>query len=501
MLLLLIRSEGRRSERSDRLALSNRSLLQLDLLGAGASLALHDRVGTSFGWTGRFIVGEFAPRFYRVLYASLLAPEFRRSSKNNLYLNLLYRVLKTCKNRRIVMALLKRVLQCALMMPANMACGLLYMVSTVLSERKELKVNAELKKLMEEHALDLGMEEEKEKGEVENEKEKEKEKEEKESEKEEKKSEKVEEEEEEEESSEKEEESEKEDNDDDDDDESEEEQKEESKAMEEEEGEDEVADLDEAFFQDSDEQSANENENENEKESDEEEKKESSDDESDAEKPHQPNQPKSASASSSLPPVVYDIHARDPIFSNADRTFLFELSLLAHHYHPTVAHFANQLLEGSRVSCSGDPLIDFSNKAFLDKFAYKHPKQKDLDNARDRGSEAMQSHKKAKSLTQPPVNSEAFLNQKEEDVAIEDQFFYKFFKERAKRTGDKKKKSKKDAEGMSEEEEEEIDAFANQLATDLINEHMGDEADDFLNEFEEEENGRFLEEGRNDGVG
>ena len=63
------------------------------------------------------------------------------------------------------------------------------------------------------------------------------------------------------------------------------------------------------------------------------------------------------------------------------------------------------------------------------------------------------------------------------------------------------KKSKKDAEGMSEEEEEEIDAFANQLATDLINEHMGDEADDFLNEFEEEENGRFLEEGRNDGVG
>ena len=101
------------------------------------------------------MVGEFEPRFYRVLYASLLAPEFRRSSKNNLYLNLLYRVLKTCKNRRIVMALLKRVLQCAMMMPANMACGLLYMVSTVLSERKELKVNAELKKLMEEERFDL----------------------------------------------------------------------------------------------------------------------------------------------------------------------------------------------------------------------------------------------------------------------------------------------------------------------------------------------------------
>ena len=442
------------------------------------------------------MVGEFAPRFYRVLYASLLAPEFRRSSKNNLYLNLLYRVLKTCKNRRIVMALLKRVLQCAMMMPANMACGLLYMVSTVLSERKELKVNAELKKLMEEHAFDLGMEEEK--GEGEEMKEEEKEESEKEEEmKEEGESEKEE--------VKEEEDSEKEDSDDDDDDESEEEEEEEeeekkeeeeSKAMEEEEGEDEVADLDDAFFQDSDDQSENEkqHESESEEEKEEEEKKENSDHESDAEQPVQP----AAAASSSLPSVVYDIHARDPVFSNADRTFLFELSLLAHHYHPTVAHFANQLLDGSRVFCSGDPLIDFSNKAFLDRFAYKHPKQKDLDNARDRGSEAMQSHKKAKSLTQPPVNSEAFLNQKEEDVAIEDQFFYKFFKERAKRTGDKKKSKKGEGE---EEEEEEIDAFANQLATDLINEHMGEEAEDFLNEFEEEENGRFLEEGRSDGGG
>ena len=435
------------------------------------------------------MVGEFAPRFYRVLYASLLAPEFRRSSKNNLYLNLLYRVLKTCKNRRVVMALLKRVLQCAMMMPANMACGLLYMVSTVLSERKELKVNAELKKLMEEHAFDLGMEEEKGEGEEKEEEKEESEKEEgEESEKEEVKEE---------------EDSEKEDSDDDDDESEEEEEeeeevkeeKEESKAMEEEEGDDEVADLDEAFFQDSDDQSENEKEHEGESEEEEEEKKkENSDHESDAEQPVQP----AAAASSSLPSVVYDIHARDPVFSNADRTFLFELSLLAHHYHPTVAHFANQLLDGSRVFCSGDPLIDFSNKAFLDKFAYKHPKQKDLDNARDRGSEAMQSHKKAKSLTQPPVNSEAFLNQKEEDVAIEDQFFYKFFKERAKRTGDKKKSKKGEGE---EEEEEEIDAFANQLATDLINEHMGEEADDFLNEFEEEENGRFLEEGRSDGGG
>lgn len=480
-----------------------------------------------------------------MLYASLLAPEFRHSSKNNLYLNLLYRVMKSCENRRIVMALLKRVLQCAMMMPANVACGLLYMVSTVLSERRELKINDQLKKLMDEHAFNLGSEEEK-KEEEEGENEKKEEGEKKEEMEEENKGEEKEEEgmeedseeeeEEEEEDSEEEDEDNEEDSEEEDseeeseeeesesekEDEDSEEKKEEDKEEEEnntkmeveedsEEGEDEVADLDEAFFEESDKESEKENEKESEKEKEKEkeepsksEPKKPSKKESDKEKPAKQGKekekesddssPAPATSSTPLRPLVYDMNARDPNFSNSDQTFLFELTLLAHHYHPTVAHFANQLLEGSRVFCSGDPLIDFSNKAFLDKFAYKHPKQKDLDNARDRGSSVMQSHTKAKSLTQPPVNSEAFLKQKEEDVAIEDQFFYKFFKERAKREGTKK--PKKNASEMSSDED--LDDFANKLATDLIKENMGDEADDFINEFEDDQNGRFLEEGSND---
>ena len=67
--------------------------------------------------------------------------------------------------------------------------------------------------------------------------------------------------------------------------------------------------------------------------------------------------------------LVYQFAARDPGFSNASKTLFFELSLLTHHYHPTVAKFASLLLSGQPVQCSGDPLQDFSNKAFLDKFA------------------------------------------------------------------------------------------------------------------------------------
>ena len=41
-------------------------------------------------------------RFYRVLYSQLLSPLFVRSSKNNLFLNLLYRVLKNCKDEKVL---------------------------------------------------------------------------------------------------------------------------------------------------------------------------------------------------------------------------------------------------------------------------------------------------------------------------------------------------------------------------------------------------------------
>lgn len=121
---------------------------------------------------------------------------------------------------------------------------------------------------------------------------------------------------------------------------------------------------------------------------------------------------------------------------------------------------------------------------------YKHAKQRDIENARDRGNSIHQSRKKPLSLTQAPVNTEEFLNQKEEDVAVEDQFFYKFFKERARRNVGKAKKSKKE----EEDEEAEMDKFAEDMADEMLNQKVGSEDDDILDDFEQDENGRFLDE-------
>ena len=177
----------------------------------------------------------------------MLSPQFIHSTKNNLFLNLLYRVLRHCKEQEVVYGLIKRVLQCCLSMNVGMCCGLLFMVSTVMRERGDVVVKGELKTLMENGVFEKVMEEETKK--EEEKKEEVKEKEEKEVEKEVKKEEVMEEEEE---------------------------------KMEE--GDDEVMDLNESFFEDQDKKKKEEEAKEEEKEESNEEEEEAKPEEKEEEK-------------------------------------------------------------------------------------------------------------------------------------------------------------------------------------------------------------------------
>ena len=273
------------------------------------------------------ILANHVNRFYRVLYSQLLSPLFVRSSKNNLFLNLLYRVLKNCKDEKVLFGLMKRVLQCCLMMNAAMSCGLLFLVSSVLKERGDVKINGELKELMENGSFD-GLVTEEVKEIVKKVKKEEK-----------KKEEEVKE---------------------------EEEEVKEEEVKEEDEGDDEVADLDEDFFEQEEEEEKEEEEKEEDEEEDEEEEEE---EEEEKEEEEQQQEETKQETNELIPPVKYNIAARDPGYSNSIETLLYELVLLTHHYHPTVAHFATLLLNNMSIQCNGDPLRDYSNKAFLDKFA------------------------------------------------------------------------------------------------------------------------------------
>lgn len=70
-----------------------------------------------------------ADRYYRTLYESLLDPRLVGSSKQVLYLNLLYKSLKADLNAKRVQAFVKRLLQVITMHEVSFVCGVLYLIS------------------------------------------------------------------------------------------------------------------------------------------------------------------------------------------------------------------------------------------------------------------------------------------------------------------------------------------------------------------------------------
>src|SRR5271167_546812 len=67
-------------------------------------------------------------RFYRTLYESLLDPRLVNSSKHALYLNLLFRALKSDLNIKRVKAFAKRLLQVITLHQPPFICGVLYLL-------------------------------------------------------------------------------------------------------------------------------------------------------------------------------------------------------------------------------------------------------------------------------------------------------------------------------------------------------------------------------------
>lgn len=67
-------------------------------------------------------------RFYRTLYESLLDPRLVTSSKHALYLNLLFRALKSDLNVKRVKAFAKRLLQIVTLHQPPFICGILFLI-------------------------------------------------------------------------------------------------------------------------------------------------------------------------------------------------------------------------------------------------------------------------------------------------------------------------------------------------------------------------------------
>ncbi|PWW72335.1 CBF-domain-containing protein [Tuber magnatum] len=167
--------------------------------------------------------------------------------------------------------------------------------------------------------------------------------------------------------------------------------------------------------------------------------------------------------------VEYDGRRRNPLFTNADRTCLWELIPLLRCYHPSVALFATSFLENKPMPSKPD-LGMHTLTHFLDRFVYRNAKATPIQS---RGSSIMQPlggsdtrgvilSTRGVSKAQIPVNSEAFWKRKVEEVDADEVFFHKYFNQIApKKAAAEKKKAKKagrDEEGEDNEEDSEAES-------------------------------------------
>jgi ribosome biogenesis protein MAK21 len=134
---------------------------------------------------------------------------------------------------------------------------------------------------------------------------------------------------------------------------------------------------------------------------------------------------------------------------------LWETSLLANHYHPSVCKFAS----GNVENYSGDPLRDFSLAPFLDKFAYRNPKTNKNSNNKRGESIAERQRNNAAEAQQLPVNDPSFLEK--DYVNEQDEFFQTYFAERARRDEIKGVVRNKTNADENEEEDEAFDIAEN----------------------------------------
>lgn len=148
----------------------------------------------------------------------------------------------------------------------------------------------------------------------------------------------------------------------------------------------------------------------------------------------------------------YDMRKRDPEYSGAERSCLWELNTLADHYHPSVAAMARSLLAGNPVVYDGDPIREFPLSVFLDRFMQKKPK---IAKENLKGSSLMQPETLvSKRLT---VGSSEFAALAEAEVPPDEVFFHRFFtaKQQAGSEGRKSRNKKRSSEDDGAESSDE----------------------------------------------
>merc|ERR1712106_424801 len=271
-------------------------------------------------------------RFYCALYKKVLDPALPTSSKQVMFLNLLYKALKSDPSLHRVKAFIKRLLQICEYQPSHLICGLLFLMSELIRARPELGSMRSV--LQEAETVDTEKFEE---------------------------------------------------------------------------------DSDDEHYEDVKEESDAEMESES--------------------KTVTSGWTFKATAGNHEAKTSYDPCGRNPLYSGAEKSALWELECLEKHFHPSAALFAKNLLDNEPIKYTGDPLSDFTLARFLDRFVFRNPK-KNPEKNKPTTVLGKRNIYRPSGIKAVAPDSKDFRNRDAENVPEDEFFMYKYFTEKLERKGE-----------------------------------------------------------------
>lgn len=156
----------------------------------------------------------------------------------------------------------------------------------------------------------------------------------------------------------------------------------------------------------------------------------------------------------------YDPNHRNPMYCGAEHSVMWELELLTQHFHPSVALFAQKILDQIQIKYSGDPLQDFTLMRFLDRFVFRNPKKEPL-----KGKPTTILAKRGKYMAQGirsiAPDSKDYVQRDEATIPEDEKFLYKFFREKAS------KKTEEEDSDASSVTSEDFNKFMDTMANNM----------------------------------
>ena len=199
----------------------------------------------------------------------------------------------------------------------------------------------------------------------------------------------------------------------------------------------------------------------------------------------------------------YDARKRDPKFSNAEFSSLWELINFENHFHPTIKTYANAFAktaptkdedaedddeqEGNPADALGKPDLGLYTLAhFLDRFVYRNFKHKSTT----RGSSIMQPLGGAHTgsllvkasdrvWNELPANTENWLTKRAENIKPDEKFFFEYFTSKQSSIKKMEKKSEDMDDDADELDEDEVWSALVKSRPDVEDEDENSEDDIF----------------------